>query len=52
MVGPARIVTLITEPSVETLVGENLTLSAVGRSLADSTAVSVYSEDVSYVSEA
>ena len=52
MLGPARKVTLITEPSIETLAGENLTLRFVGRSLADSTAVSVYSEDVSYVSEA
>ena len=49
---PARIVALITYPSVETLAGENPTLSAAGRLLADSTAVSVYSEDVSYVSKA
>ena len=52
MSAPARIVALITVPSVETLDGENPTLSAVGRSLADSTAVSVYSEEVPYVSDA
>ena len=52
MLGPARIVTLITEPSVETLVGENPTLNAVGRLLADSTAVSEYSDEVPYVSDA
>ena len=52
MSAPAAIVALITVPLVETLVGENLTLSAVGRLLADSTAVSVYSDEVPYVSDA
>ena len=41
ILAPAAIVALMTVPSVETLAGENPTLNAAGRLLADSTAVSV-----------
>ena len=52
MSAPAAIVALLTVPLVETLVGENPTLKAVGRLLAYSTAVSEYSDEVPYVSDA
>ena len=52
MSAPAAIVTSITVPLVKTLLGENPTLNAAGRLLADSTAVSVYSDEVPYVSDA
>ena len=52
ILAPAAIVASMAVPSIDTLSGENPTLSAAGRLLADSTAISEYSEDVTYVSDA
>ena len=52
MLALAVIVALMAVPSVDTLVGENPTFNAPGRSLAESTATSAYSEEVPYVSGA